>query len=242
METVLLRPSCSGVMNLNRGLRFDHTPHRNHAPTANEVYRHIGPQVSAPGATIYDQHAADTSTTATTSSRGVSDDRPRMRAANSCRAIRSRRGFTLSRALRTMASTSPPGGVIGRASADGQSTSRAFRRNPAWVGCLVKVPSTGRTTLASYPPLPLDRDCEARVDPDITGTGMGPTTSESTPPAHATCATRPATYLSTRWGTDGHGSAGLPEISEDRAESALLYVFYVRGAALCFSLHHNGGE
>ena len=28
---------------------------------------------------------------------------------------------------------------------------------PAWVGCLVKVPSTGRTTLACYPPLPLDR-------------------------------------------------------------------------------------
>jgi hypothetical protein len=61
-------------------------------------------------------------------------------------------------------------------------------------------------------------DCEARVDPDITGTGTGPTTSESTPPAHATRATRPATYLSTRWGTDGHGSAGLPEISEDRAD------------------------
>ena len=59
-------------------------------------------------------------------------------------------------------------------------------------------------------------DCEAQVDPDITGTGTGPTTSESTPPAHATRATRPATYLSTRWGTDGHGSAGLPEISEDR--------------------------
>ena len=85
-------------------------------------------------------------------------------------------------------------------------------------------------------------DCEAWVDPDITGTGTGPTTSESTPPAHATRATRPATYLSTRWGTDGHGSAGLPEISEYRAESALLYVFYVCGAALCFSLHHNGGE
>ena len=68
---------------------------------------------------------------------------------------------------------------------------------PAWVGCLVKVPSTGRTTcFAGYPPLPLDRDYEARVDPDITGTGTGPTTSESTPPAHATRATRPAPYLS----------------------------------------------
>ena len=32
----------------------------------------------------------------------------------------------------------------------------------------------GRTTFASYPPLPLDRDCEARVDPDITGTGPAP--------------------------------------------------------------------
>ena len=80
--------------------------------------------------------------------------------------------------------------------------------------------------------------------PDITGTGTGPMTSESTPPPRATRATRPATYLSTRWGTDGHGSAGLPEISEDRAESApsLLDVFYVCGAALCFSVHHNGGE
>ena len=64
------------------------------------------------------------------------------------------------------------------------------------------------------------------MDPDIAGTGTGPT-----PPAHATRATRPATNLSTRWGTDGHGSPGLPEISEDRAESALLYVFYVCGAA-----------
>ena len=60
-------------------------------------------------------------------------------------------------------------------------------------------------------------DCEAWVDPDITGTGTGPTTSESTPPAHATRVTRPATYLSTRWGTDGHGSAGPQVISEDRA-------------------------
>ena len=39
-------------------------------------------------------------------------------------------------------------------------------------------------------------DCEAWVDPDITGTGTGPTTSESTPPANATRATRPATYTS----------------------------------------------
>ena len=103
----------------------------------------------------------------------------------------------------------------------------------AWVGCLVKVPSTGRTTFASYPPLPLDRDCKARVDPDITGTGTGPTTLESqaTPSAHATRATRPATYLSTRWGTDCHGSAGLPEMSEYCAESVLLYVFYVCEAA-----------
>ena len=45
----------------------------------------------------------------------------------------------------------------------------------------------------------------------------------------------------TRWGTDGHGSAGLPEISEDRAESVLLYVFYVCEAVLCFSLHRNCG-
>ena len=80
-------------------------------------------------------------------------------------------------------------------------------------------------------PLPLDRDCEARVDADITGTGTGPTTLESTPSAHATRATRPATYLSTRWGTDGHGSAGLPVMSEYCAESVLLYVFYVCEAA-----------
>ncbi len=106
---------------------------------ANEVHRHIWPQLSAPGAMIYDQHAADTSMTATASSCGVSDDYPIMCAANSlsCRAISSRREFTLSRALRTMASTSPPGGVIGRASADGRSTSCAFRRASGlgWLPC-----------------------------------------------------------------------------------------------------------
>ena len=32
-------------------------------------------------------------------------------------------------------------------------------------------------------------------------------------------------------GTDGHGSAGLPELSEYCAESVLLYVFYVCEAA-----------
>ena len=69
------------------------------------------------------------------------------------------------------------------------------------------------------------------MDPDIAGIGTGPTTSESTPSAHATRATRPATYLSTRWGTDGHGSAGLPEMSEYCAESVLLYVYYVCEAA-----------
>ena len=30
----------------------------------------------------------------------------------------------------------------------------------------------------------------------------------------ATRATRPAPYLSARWGTDGHESAGLPEMME----------------------------
>ena len=68
----------------------------------------------------------------------------------------------------------------------------------------------------SYPQLLRIEFTEARVDPDIAGTGTGPTTSDSTPPAHATRPTRPAPYLRTRWGTDGHGSAGLPEISEDR--------------------------
>ena len=208
----------------------------------------VWPPLSAPCAIHYDQHG-DTSTTATTSSRGVSDDHPSMRAANCYpgRTIHNRRGFTLSCALRTtrMASTSPPRGVIGRASADGRSTSRAFRPGSAQgLGCLVKVPSTDEITFACYPPLLLDRDCEVRVDPDITGTGMGSSTLESTPPAHATRATRPAMYLSIRWGTDGQRSPGLParEISEDRAESALLYLFYVCGAALCFSSHHNGGE
>ncbi len=84
----------------------------------------------------------------------------------------------------------------------------------------------------------MDRDREARIDPDITGIGTGPTTSESTPSAHATRATRPAAYLSTRWGADGRGSAGLPEMSEYSAES----VFNVCGAALCFPLHHKCGE
>ena len=45
--------------------------------------------------------------------------------------------------------------------------SGAFR-----VGCLVKVPSTDRVMLANYPPLPLDWDGEARVDPEITGTSL----------------------------------------------------------------------
>ncbi len=49
----------------------------------NEAHRRIWPQLSAPGATIYDQHAADTSMTATTSLCGVSDDCPSMCAANS---------------------------------------------------------------------------------------------------------------------------------------------------------------
>ena len=72
-------------------------------------------------------------------------------------------------------------------------------------GCLVKAPSTRRTTFACYPPLPLDRGCEARVDPEISRTGMGPTTSESTPPAHTNRSTRPASesYLDTRWGSIG---------------------------------------
>ena len=117
-----------------------------------------------------------------------------------------------------------------------------LRHVPSGLGQLpqtwLKVPSTGRTTFACYPPLRLDRDCEVRVDPDITGTGTGHRSlrPRPTPPVP------PATYISTRWGTDGHGSAGLPENSEDRAESALLCVFYACGAALCFSLHHNGGE
>jgi hypothetical protein len=109
------------------GMKYDlRKPRPSNATEVIDVW----PPLSAPCALHYDQHG-DTSTTATTSSRGVSDDHRRMRAANSCRAIRSRRGFTLSRALRTMASTSPPGGVIGRASADGRSTSRAFRPGSA---------------------------------------------------------------------------------------------------------------
>ena len=139
----------------------------------------VWPPLSAPCALHYDQHG-DNSTTATTSSRCVSDDHPRMRAANSCRAIRSRRGFTLSRALRTMASTSPPGGVIGRASADGRSASM---RLPAWVGCLVKTVYGPDNVLAQLSTTSPARTLQAQVDPDITGTGTGPTTSESTPPA-----------------------------------------------------------
>jgi hypothetical protein len=109
------------------GTKYDlRKPRASNATEVNDVW----PPLSAPSAIHYDQHG-DTSTTATTSSRGVSDDYPRMCAATSYRAIRSRRGFTLSRALRTMASTSPPGGVIGRASADGRSTSRAFRPGSA---------------------------------------------------------------------------------------------------------------
>ena len=92
----------------------------------------------------------------------------------------------------------------------------------------------------SYPRLPRIEYTEARVDADIAGTGTGPTTSESTPPAHATRSTRPATYLSTRWGTDGHGSAGLPEISEDRVPRSVLITCAGPGpTALLFRLHHT---
>ena len=42
METGSPRPSCSGVMNLNRGPRSDYTPHSNRAPTANEEYETSG--------------------------------------------------------------------------------------------------------------------------------------------------------------------------------------------------------
>ena len=60
----------------------------------------------------------------------------------------------------------------------------------------------------SYPRLPRIKYTEARVDADIAGTGTGPTTPESTPPAHATRSTRPATYLSTRWGLTVTGAPG----------------------------------
>ena len=77
----------------------------------------------------------------------------------------------------------------------------------------------------SYPQLPRIEYTEARVDADIAGTGTGPTTSESTPPAHATRRNpvHPARSVPQYpMGADGHGSAGLPEISEDRAESVLV--------------------
>ncbi len=61
-----------------------------------------------------------------------------------------------------------------------------LRHVPFGLGRLPNQSNTGRTTFASYPPLPLDQDCEARVDPDITGTGTGPTTLEASPLAHAT--------------------------------------------------------
>ena len=70
--------------------------------------------------------------------------------------------------------------VIGRASADGRSASM---RLPAWVGCLVKTVYGPDNVLAQLSTTSPARTLQARVDPDITGTGTGPTTSESTPPA-----------------------------------------------------------
>jgi hypothetical protein len=68
-------------------------------------------------------------------------------------------------------------------------------------------PSTGRAAgLPSYLRLLRIGLTEARVDPDIAG--AGPTTSESTPPAHATRATRPAPYLSARRGLMIAGAPG----------------------------------
>jgi hypothetical protein len=45
------------------------------------------------------------------------------------------------------------------------------KRHPGPPSCLVKAPFMGRTRFACYSTLPLDQDGEARVDPDITGTG-----------------------------------------------------------------------
>jgi hypothetical protein len=73
--------------------------------------------------------------------------------------------------------------VIGQASADGQSAST---RLPAWVGCLVKTvygPPGPDNVLAQLSTTSPAQTLQAQVDPDITSTGMGPTTSESTPPA-----------------------------------------------------------
>ena len=66
---------------------------------------------------------------------------------------------------------------------------------PAWVGCLVKVPSNTGSHYCHW-----IRKARPGLILTSSGTGTGPTTSESTPPAHAraTHATRPATYLSTR--------------------------------------------
>ncbi len=70
--------------------------------------------------------------------------------------------------------------VIGRASADGRSAST---RLPAWVGCIVKTVYGPDNVLAQLSTTSPARTLRAQVDPDSTGTGTGPTTSESTPPA-----------------------------------------------------------
>ena len=69
-------------------------------------------------------------------------------------------------------------------------------------------------------------DCEAWVDPDITGTGTGPTTSESTPPAHATRC-HPARYIPQcpmwdRWSRERRAAGDIGELC--RVCSALFFM------------------
>ncbi len=127
--------------------------------------------------------------------------------------------------------------VIGRASADGQSTSRAFRPGSAvWSKYHLRA---GQRLLATHhchrirtarPGLILSSPAPGR---GLRHRSLRPRPTPPVPPGPLL-----PQYL---MGTDGHGSAGLPEISEYRAESVLLYLFYVCGAALCFSLHRNCG-
>ena len=94
----------------------------------------------------------------------------------------------------------------------------------------------------SYPQLLRIEFTEARVDTDIAGAGTGPTTSESTPPAHATRSTRPASYLSTRWGLMVTGAPGCRR-SEDRVPRSVVITCAGAGpTALLVRLHRTLGS
>jgi hypothetical protein len=77
----------------------------------------------------------------------------------------------------------------------------------------------------------LDRDYKDRVDPDIFRYRE----------AHAARTTRPAPYLSARWGLTVTGVPGCRTCQRTVPSFAPFYVCMCVGPLLCFSAHHKDG-